>query len=1130
MTIIRCTVIAVATLLTNVVAVRAVSAQQPTASSVTREMATQPPRREVTRSLERIVSVHLSNVSLETAVTAIARAAEIELVMSDESLPPGRTVSVDVDHISAGEAFRRVLRGTGVELAVSPAGKVILSRVAKSMATGMISGTVTDGATTQAVRGASVALDDSGAVVRTRDDGQFVFRNVSAGPHKLSVRSVGYARQTRLVTVTDEQTVTADFALVSSVNTLDQVVVTVTGAQHYRELGHVVAQINADSLVKAAPITSVSELLTARVPGLQVLPGNGGVVGGDVALRLRGQTTTNLDPQPIVIVDGVRYKSTSRTIGDNNDGNGATRPFGAEPRSPLNDLNVNDIETIDVVKGPSASTLYGPDAANGVIVVTTKRGKPGKPVWHVYAYPDLAMQPKTDATTSAGYRAWGHDPNTGETVPFNCDLQRQVEPAQCVLDSITVVPRTNDAPQYAVLAKSRPQWHSGANVSGGTPGLTYFFSGNYDSETGSLQVSPLAARVLKEQLGVSSLSQAIRNPNTQQTFTAHADLATQLNATTNLNLTASYTNATQRAIAVSFTYGNNYTAGTVPPYVDTTNLAQLAGALPTYAFLNSTQLHLNRWTAAARGGTTPWSWLSFTGGIGTDLSSSVDRGVVPAGANPSDPGGQGRETRQDNVGRSADIGLTATVHPGMFSVRTSLGAQYTYQNLDGSNIVAFDLAPGSTSIGTAQLTTFAPDWSETASLGTYGEEVVGVNDRLFLTGSLRLDGSTTFGDAYHPRPFPKAGVSWIVSDEPAFQRIHPPGLTELRLRYSFGASSRYPTSKMKFGTVAASNVVLDDQTINIFERLILANPTVRPERTREAEWGLDATLVSDVQLGLSWFTRRTNDQLNTLTVPYLFRSQWANVGDLAAHGFEATFNAKLYTSRNVSVDLNASYAYNTNKVLSLGAATGFQYLYSSLVVGYPLDASFGETLDHVTDLNGDGIISGGDEVTPTPVHYLGVFNAPNVYTMTPVVSLFSGTLRVSALFDRQTGGVQLDNFTASCGSAGLCVAPYLKSTPLEEQARVFGFISGANIVSSNFTRWRELSITADVPRRIREKLQLSTMSVSLQGRNLLLWTNFTGPDPESIPGLGTVGLGSAINGASGIPQARSWALRFDLSP
>jgi len=1085
--------------------------------------------------LARPVTVGIDSMPLREALETIAGTAGVRLFYRTALLSGyHKSVTFHATRVSMGVAFERILTGTSLRVVPVRDGSLTLvesgtDRSADRLA-GEITGVVRDAETRQPIRGAFVVLDDSVQRVRTGADGRYRFVNISNGMHRITVRYIGFSRQTRVITVTDSALATTDFALVSAVNTLDQVVVTATGAQRYRELGHVVSQINADSLVQAAPITSLSELLTARVPGLQVLTGNGGTVGGAVSLRLRGQTTTSLDPQPVVIVDGVRYRSDN--LADNGTGLmiQQSRNFNAEPRSPLNDLNVNDIETINVVKGPSASTLYGPDAANGVIVITTKRGKAGKTEWHVYTAPNMTSEPATDATSASGYRAWGHDPATGQTVTFNCTLEYQANPnPQCVLDSITVVPTAGNASSFGVLAKHRPQWHSGASVGGGTQALSYFLSGNYDSEIGAIQLSPFAASVLRAQLGTHTLDDAIRNPNTQQSSGVHASVSAQATPTTTLGLVASYTQATQRAINLQNLFSQTYGLG-ASLYGDTSTAGLILQGMPVNAFLQSTQLQSHRLTASGTAAMRPRSWLAMDAAVGTDLSSSIDRGIEPVDAEGPGFSGVAGDDRSEATGRTANAGLTMTGQSGLFSLRSSLGAQYIYTNVDAASTQGSGLAPGSTSISTATTVSTSQSWTESAELGVYGEEVLGLNERLFLTGSLRLDGSTTFGDAYHARPYPKVGLSWIVSDEPAYHRLPVSWVSDLRVRSSYGAASRYPDSRMKNGLVSAQSVTINGQTQNVFVRTLLANPLISPEKTREFEYGMDMTLLSTVNVGITGYTRRINDQLNSLKVPTGFLSQWANVGDVSAHGVEITLGARVFTTRPASLDLDGSYSYTTNKLLSLGAATGRTSLYGSIVVGSPLGASFGQTVASVTDVNGDSVITfDPSEYTLSPVHYLGTFFAPRTYTLSPTLSLFDTRVRVSALFDRQSGGIQYNSFLAGCGNAGRCVAQYLKTTPLLEQANLLGLTPGASIVSSDFTRWRELAITTDLPSPVLRHTPLSHGSISAQVRNIALWTKFKGPDPESVPGLGFAGVSNAASaGAAGIPQAKAWALRVDL--
>jgi hypothetical protein len=336
---------------------------------------------------------------------------------------------------------------------------------------------------------------------------------------------------------------------------------------------------------------------------------------------------------------------------------------------------------------------------------------------------------------------------------------------------------------------------------------------------------------------------------------------------------------------------------------------------------------------------------------------------------------------------------------------------------------------------------------------------------------------------------------------------------------------------MKFGAVFANSVIINGQQQTIFARTSAANPVVRPERTQEAEYGADATFAGNIHFGLTRYSRRTTDQLNVLQVPSGFLPQWGNVGDVEGRGFEATLGTTLLDLQQLRFDINASYSHSTNKLLSLGSASGYENLYSSLVVGYPIGAVFGQTVASVYDTVGggpDGIVQ-YNEIALTTKHYLGTFFAPNVYTLAPSLSLFGARLRISGVFDRQTGGVQYDPFLFSCGDQGLCTAQYYKSTSLIAQARMLSVADGSPIVSSDFTRWREFAITSDLAPMLGGKLRLAHASVSVQVRNIALWTSYKGPDPESVPGLGASG-GNPGWGASGIPQGRSWTLRFDVTP
>jgi len=855
------------------------------------------------------------------------------------------------------------------------------------------------------------------------------------------------------------------------------------------------------------------------------------MAGGEVALRLRGQTTINLDPQPIVILDGVRYKNTNGIVNYNNGTNATVvedqRPFLAEARSPLNDLNVNDIATVEVVKGPSASTLYGPDAANGVIIITTKQGQTGTPKWNVYLHPNLAtITHQTTNRPQTGFWGWGHSPTTGELYPGTCRLVLEYEYHQCVLDSITVTPTAEASPDLAIIARNRPQWQAGASVTGGASVLRYFFSGGYDSQVGSLQIPPAYAKLLSDRLGPSAVSDAVRNPNTQQMVTLRSNLSAELNPKTTVNVSAGYTQATQRALALSI-YQYVASTGAIKPGCHATDLANPCISTDQAGlFLQTTTMNDSRFTGTVNGTIRPTEWMTFNGTLGMDVDGTIDRGINPKGGQYPGDDGQVSDFRRNNTGRTGTLNGTARAHPGRLSFETTVGTQYSYTHLDGLNANGFGLAPGSTSISTALRQSTSQLWSETVSLGTYAQEQVGLNDRLFVDAAIRFDGSTSFGDAYHAHPFPKIGVSWIASDEPFLQ--HVPALNQLRFRYAYGAASRYPTSQMKLGTIQSGQVPLEGFTQNIYDRNVLANPLLRPERTRESEYGADATIFGRmVDVGLTWYHRRTNDQLQSLSNPLGLPPQWANVGDVDAHGSEFTVVARVYETQQVQATLNFSASFNTTKLLSLGAATANCNGYDCYRVGYPLGAVFDRTIIGVADTVGGGpdSVTFENEIVYSAGEFRGVLNPPHVYTLTPAIALFGGRIRFSTLIDRATGFIVPD---ALAHNYQLSLAGLVKTAPLLAQAKTLTYCCVYD--PGDYTRWRELSISTDLPQRLVRSVLLSRGVVSLQVRNLALWTRYQAGDPESIPGQGTQGQGSVTNNLTGIAQPRSWSISFDFTP
>jgi len=1083
--------------------------------------------------LRRPVTLSLDQVPLGTAIRAVARRAGVIILYRHEVIDTSsRLVTLDAMKTSLGDVMNRVLSSTRFQFVSLPGGQfsVVPGDIDRTQANGGIEGTIVDGKTQQPLRGVTVTLDDSLKRTRTDTRGKFQFTGVTAGPHRLTARYVGYTRLIQDVTVRDDVTATVTLVLHATGHVLDQVVVTATGEQRIRELPHIVSVIHADSVVRSAPITDVAELLQSRVPGLQVVNSNGGVAGAPIALRLRGQTSLSLNSEPIVIVDGVRYRSTALDQNQAQDVRG-----GGPASSPLNDLNVNDIETVEVVKGPSASTLYGPEASNGVIVITTKRGKAGPTQWHWHARPVSSTVPQ-DRVYPKTYAVWSHDPNDPTRVPLSwqCDLVSQYKYHACVVDSVTPATSVSTNPQFALLGKNRPTWQYGLDVGGGSPTLRYFLSGNYDRQVGAIQVAPALISMYKRDLGLSTVSEAVRNPNTLQNIGTHGTVAADPSPKLSLSATTDYSQHTHHRLLTNRYFGaarqNFLPPGATGSLSDSATVRYLRGVYFTpFSAFQTTEAHTSRFTGIVSMSATPSEWLSARGDAGIDVGNDASHTALPGGLLGSSDPGAVEDDRRANTGRTMNAGVTARLRSGSVSFSTAVGVQYIYSNTDGINTSGTNLAPGSSSIGTARTIYTSPVWVEAITLGSYVQEQLGFNDRLFLDGALRVDGSSRFGDKYHPTPLPKLGASWILSDEP-WLRGRLPGVRDLKLRAAYGAATRYPTSFMKLGSIGSSIVTVNGQTYSTFDRTVLTNPDLRPERSREIEYGADAVLFSRVNTSIAWYNRRTLDELKQWDNPTGIAAIWRNSASVAQHGFEATVDIPLFDTRGIHSDVRYMFSYNRNKILSLGDEPS-TIGYVSRLRGYPTDAIFGVRTTVVDTVGGgpDGIVFPEELGHTSPYTFMGVYNPPYVSTVTPSLSFWHDQIRVTTVFDHETGFLIHDDFSAFCMQAQTCPQAFNSSTPILLQAKYQANNFYDWLEPGDFTRWREIGITMTIPQRFLQLKPLhvgfSHASFSLQGRNLAIWTKYKGPDPEAHVDPWIIG-----SNASGIPLPHAWSFRFDITP
>ncbi|WP_337172218.1 TonB-dependent receptor plug domain-containing protein [Gemmatimonas aurantiaca] len=253
---------------------------------------------------------------------------------------------------------------------------------AQQSSVGSLSVTVTDAANQRPVEAARVFVVGTAYGGQTTGEGKLTLRNLPTGSHTIRVLRVGYTEQTRQVTIAAGAVANLDVSLTVAAINLAAVVTTATGEQRRVEIGNATANIDAAKVTEVAPVSNVSDLLNSRAPGVTVTSGS--QTGTGARIRVRGTNSVSLSNEPIWIIDGIRMTSDRGSFATPTGAGGTNSGTGGNNPSRTGDINPEEIESIEIVKGPSAATLYGTDAANGVILVTTKKGRSGAPRWTFY--------------------------------------------------------------------------------------------------------------------------------------------------------------------------------------------------------------------------------------------------------------------------------------------------------------------------------------------------------------------------------------------------------------------------------------------------------------------------------------------------------------------------------------------------------------------------------------------------------------------------------------------------------------------------------------------------------------------------------------------------------------------------
>jgi TonB-linked SusC/RagA family outer membrane protein len=1012
-----------------------------------------------------------------------------------------------------GEYFRRLLRPAIAALACL----ALSAAPAVAQDTGSIRGRVVEAATGRPLGGAQVSVPaiQRGSVANAA--GEFLLVGMPAGTHRLRAEMIGYGAVEQEVTVGAGQVASVEFRLELTAISIDEIVVTGTaGAVSKRTIGNSIARVDAADVTAKTAISTLTELLQARTPGLTLLP-NSGVTGTASEIRIRGASSL-INNAPVVYIDGVRYHDGG--LGTFTPSGAGATSYTGQTTSALSGLNPSDIESIEVIKGPAAATLYGAEAAAGVIQIITKKGRSGQ----------QALQ--WTARVEYGHNDWALDIPDNYTV---CTTAKLADPATwpgCQGKPAGTVLRGNplrDDPDALRTGLVRKQ---SLSLRGGGDRYSFYVAGENVDEEG------------------------VFHNNYDERRSVRANFTFQPTDVLDFAITSNYIRGMLRLpVGDEAAQGMLLSAfrgrpGRIPPGNNprsdgwaTTN------PLQANAYDNTTKS--DRLTLGATANFNPLPWFRNRLTVGLDYTSSLAQILSLPGSADADYAGTPEGFVAQRVPRNYiyTVDYVGNVVKNLtpdLGATTSFGMQYNYKHLETLYASGRGLgAPTVTQIDRAQITSGANSYSDSKALGFFAQEQLAWKNRLFVTGALRMDNSSVFGDEIRRILYPKASVSYVLSEEPALSGFFDQArIGNFRLRGAWGQAGQAPPPYVASQTYTVSQVVLGPNVGSELRTLAYGNANLKPERGSEIELGFDLGAFNDrVGVEFTYYNKRMNDVLVTQAVPAStgwVSSPYVNLGETKNSGVELVVDASLIQTPKLAWDIGLSLSTNSNELVSFGdttlksiAISGASYTpgYQQHRPGYPLAGWWLQ----VPQRNADGtpVMNGATVVLTDTAVYLGSAVPTREISLSSTFTLFRD-LQIFALFDYK-GGHKVFNYKEynRCRFQDNCERmadprniDLETGAVVNPEVNVWRQVPSAYLEDGSFIKLRDLSVTYSLPTEWAARLRANAASVTLAGHNLALWSDYSGIDPE-VNGYGNRSFVRADVYA--VPMIRRMTMSVNLS-
>lgn len=834
---------------------------------------------------------------------------------------------------------------------------------AHAQGSGTVQGRVTDKGTQQPLVGATITVGRR--TVLTQTDGRYTM-SLPAGTYTVAARTIGYAPGSQSVTVTDGQTVTADFALTAQAINLAKIVVTGYGQQRAGDVTGAVTQVTPAEF-NPGRIISPQSLITSKVAGVQVVDNN--EPGGGISIRIRGATSVNASSEPLYVVDGMPLASGA--------GSGLS-----DGRDALNFINPNDIASITVLKGASAAAIYGANAANGVVLITTKGGQQ-----------TTQLEYTGDVTSSVIDRV----PQMLNAAQFRTAVQQY-------------------SPQTAnQLGSANTDWFSQVDQNGVGQEHNVALSGSGQSMNYRLSLGYLDQNGVID--GTNTQRASLGLNYNQRFFDDRLNIHTNiLGSRTNNQYTPSgvLSNAaqmgpTQPVMDPTSTTGYyNWPGNTLQSADNPVEALKLATDIGhTYRSLGSFQ--------------TDYTLPYFTGltahvNLGYDVTSAERQNFYPSTLHSqlkAGGGGSVYQTTPQMTNTQLDTYLTydapLDLVPG--TIQLTGGYSYSQSNAQYPWTTATNLSTnllGINGIPTALVLQSNQNIQDSRLISFFGRANYNYNDRYLAAFSIRRDGSSRFGPSNAWGIFPSVALAWRISQEGFMQRFS--NLSDLKLRASYGKTGNQAFANyQQYANYTYGDAQSEAQFGSTFINTIrpsAVDPNIKWEATSSYDVGLDYGFDNQrVSGAIDYYTKKTNDLIFTVPVAAgtnLSNYLTTNIGSMQNTGIELSLSADILRAAQNGLSWTTDFtaSHNQNKLTSINpaltgnAATQQQILTGSvaggvgtliqvLEPGQPINSFFvykqkysgGKPVEgSYVDLNGDGSVNVADRRAyhdPAPKWILG---------------------------------------------------------------------------------------------------------------------------------------------------------------